>query len=864
METMTLEIDTSKTTPMMAQWAECRRTSPGALLLFRLGDFYEAFYDDAELISRELSLTLTERQGVPMCGVPWHSSDSYIDRLVAAGYRVAIAEQLEDPKKVKGLVRRKVVRTISPGSRVAAASIEEKTHNFFASLSRDEKNYGLALLDSTTATFVVFEASDRKTIFNELARYNPQELLATKRFLDTEHELVADIRLGLNIRIQSEEEWRFESQSAHAALLSHFHLATLDGFGMKGMNPAISAAGALLRHFRDTLLAPLDQVKNIQVHVSHAYMMLDRSTLSNLELTDPIQEGKKEHTLLHLLDKTKTPMGGRLLAEWIRAPLTNVQEIQGRHNAVEDFLHVACAFSLDDHLKKIRDLERLIIRIGSRFASPREYVALRDSLEQLPAIQEALGTCQSEKIKTLSGHIHDLKETASLIRRALRDDPPYRLSDGDLFRENYCPELDELRHIKSGSTKWLADYQNTLRETLGIKTLRVGYTRMFGYYIEVSRAQAEKMPASFSRRQTLVNGERYISEELKQYEEKILSADERIAELEDKLYSDLRDAITPSSDAIIETAQAIAEIDVLRSLAICAEFHSYSRPEISDTKGLTINSGRHPVIEAINPSVAFVPNDTAIDGDAVSLMLITGPNMAGKSTYIRQVALITIMAQIGSFVPATSAHIGIVDKLFSRIGASDDLARGQSTFMVEMAETASILNQATDRSLVLLDEIGRGTSTYDGISIAWAVAEYLLKTPGKKAKTLFATHYYELTDLETQVPGVKNFAVRVAENHDGITFLHKIAPGKADRSYGIHVAQIAGLPASVVERAWQLLHILEEEKIAPPKSQDSPHDTIQMDLFSDQVLNEIRSFDLNGCTPVEAFSRLIQWQKTLK
>jgi len=855
---------------MMAQWAECRRSSPGALLLFRLGDFYEAFHDDAELISKALSLTLTERQGVPMCGVPWHSGDTYIDRLVAAGYRVAIAEQLEDPKKVKGLVKRKVVRTISPGNRVAATSLEEKNHTFFAALATIDKKYGLALLDVTTATCIVFESIDRKSILNELFRRAPKELLATKAFLEEEKELASDIRLGLNIRIQSDEPWRFELSGAHGSLLSHFGLATLDGFGMKGMKPAIAALGALLRHIRDTLLTPIDHIKTVSVHASADHMMLDRSTLANLELVEPVQEGKKEHTLLHLLDKTATPMGGRLLAEWIASPLTCVPDIEARSSAVEAFLALGTvdALGLDDHLRKIRDFERLIIRINTNFASPREYVALRISLEALPSITESLKKCASEKLSTLTGEIGDLKAIAALIAKALRDDCPARLSDGDLFREGYSQELDELRALKSDSTKWLAEYQNQLRETLGIKTLKVGYNRAFGYYIEVSRAQTEKMPDSFSRRQTLVNGERYISRELKEYEEKILSADERISELEAKLFRELREAIIPSSDAIIRTGRAIAEIDVLRSLARVAEYHHYTKPEVSDSKVLSIYGGRHPVIEAINPSIAFVPNDTEIDGDSVSLMLITGPNMAGKSTYIRQVALITIMAQIGSFVPAERAHIGIVDKLFSRIGASDDLARGQSTFMVEMAETASILNQVTDRSLVILDEIGRGTSTYDGISIAWACAEYLLKTPGKKGKTLFATHYYELTDLEAQIPGAKNFAVRVAEDANGITFLHKIAAGKVDRSYGIHVAKIAGLPPSVVARAWQILASLEEEKIAPPKVADLPlechQEPIQLDIFSDSVIEEIRTLDLSGLTPVEAFSRLIQWQKTLQ
>lgn len=871
--------DSLKLTPMMVQWKECKAEAKGALLFFRLGDFYEAFHEDAEIISKEVGVTLTERQGTPMCGVPWHTSEGYIDKLVSKGYRIAIAEQMEDPAQVKGLVKRKVVRIITPGTQVNSSLLQEKEHNFFGAIIKDGDLFGLALIDITTATFLVFECNDRRTLINELYRFQPKELLTSKKFQEKEKELLNEISINLHLRVHVEDEWRFDRINTASTLCNHFNVQTLDGFGLKGMGPAIFAAGVLIQHLRDELLVPLTHITSINPHHLNKNLLLDRATLANLEIVEPLHEGKDTHTLLHLIDETKTPMGARLLREWLQAPLLSVAAIRDRQDAVADSLYFSmqqhvqsCQF--DDTLGRIRDLERLMARIQTGYAGPREYVALRMSLQHLPAIKVFISAFSAPKLLSLQQEIQELGSVVNLIQNALVDNPPLRITDSGLFKRGYHPELDELLIIKQNSHDWLSAYQVRLREETGIKTLKVGFNKMFGYYIEVSRGQAEKMPQTFARRQTLVNGERYISEELKSFEEKILTADERIIALEQELFEKLKVEVSRFHEQIFHTASAIAELDALRALAITAEKRGFQRPIVDDSDLLVIEEGRHPVIEALASTRQFIPNDVSLDSKNATLMLITGPNMAGKSTYIRQVALIVILAQIGSFVPAKQARIGVIDKLFSRIGASDDLARGQSTFMVEMAETGSILNQATNRSLVILDEIGRGTSTYDGISIAWAVAEYLLKTDGKRAKTLFATHYYELTELEAQIPSAVNYTVAVAEKEEGITFLHKIIKGKTDRSYGIHVARIAGLPSTVIDRAKELLKQLEKGKPGNQKqSRQAPSHSEHPDLFSmmakssteeSAVISQCKALDINGITPLQAFATLMEWQKLLR
>jgi DNA mismatch repair protein MutS len=790
---------------MMLQWQECKKKAKGALLLFRLGDFYEAFDNDAEVISKQLDLVLTKRQETPMAGIPAHTCEGYIDKLVAKGFRVAIAEQMEDPKQTKGIVKREIVRIVTPGTLIASHLLSDKSSNFLASVAQVNASYGLAVLDLTTADFRVMEFEEVQELQSELARLRPKEVLASEKMRKN---------LDGDYLIQLREEWAFDHRIAYERLLKHFQVHSLDGFGLKGMSASINAAGALFAYVKDDLNLPLDHIKALSVQQYAHYMALDTATQRHLELIEPLHE--KGATLLSFIDQTVTPMGGRLMKEWLLHPLLSPADIHKRQDRVEELVvQPQTALQLKEHLKEVRDLERLIMRIETGYASPRDLVGLRFSLEPLPAIG-----------KLLNKKFPDLSPIADKIRHAVTETPPLRLSDGGIFKTGYHAELDELRSLKSDSQSWMLNYQTELREKTQIKTLKVGYTQAFGYYIEVSRGQSDKAPDTFQRRQTLVNSERFITPELKEYEHKILTAESRIASLENELFTALRKEIALQAAPIRAVAREIAKADCFASLAEVARKYRYVRPLVDDSDFFSVEEGRHPVIEAALISETFIPNDVLLDDHKNRLLLITGPNMAGKSTYIRQVALIAILAQMGSFVPAKQARIGIIDKLFSRIGASDDLSRGQSTFMVEMTETANILNNATSRSLVILDEIGRGTSTYDGISIAWAVAEYLLTAKGKRAKTLFATHYWELTKLEDEIPGAVNFNVAVHESEKGIVFLRKIVRGGTDKSYGIHVAKLAGLPSSVIKRAEEMLTTLHAQAAEPTLSEEK-----QLELF---------------------------------
>lgn len=802
-----------KTTPMMGQWSACKSAAGNALLLFRMGDFYEAFYDDAVTLARELDLTLTKRQEIPMAGVPHHTCENYIDRLVAKGFRVAIAEQTEDPRKAKGLVKREVVRVVTPGTVINSTLLSDNSNNFIASVAQVGKLFGIAFLDLTTADFRTIELTSEEELLNELCRLQPSEIVLTQRLSDKLQPLLSDMRQSFTFVVTSHNDWRFDHQSAHDFLTTHFGVRSLDGYGLGGMVTAINAAGGLLSYIQDILCLPISHIRGIAPYSTSTYMAIDRSTQRHLELTESLSDRSVRGTLLSILDKTRTPMGARLMRQWIKHPLTDPRAINQRLDAVESFIsHPTALNHLSSSLENVRDLERLIMRVCSGYATPRDLIALKNSYEPIPRIKSSLRGVKdrSSFLKQEDELIEPLPEMIALIQNALNDDPPLRVSDGKVIRDGYHRELDELREISRDSKSWLARYQEQLKESTGIKTLKVGFNKMFGYYIEVSKGQTDKMPESFNRRQTLVNAERYITPELKEYENKVMHAEDKIAAIEAELFADIRSRVASYGQYVQRTAQALAKVDVLHALALTATAHHYVRPIIDDTSVLEIVSGRHPVIEAVHCEEKFVPNDTLLDDSENRMLLITGPNMAGKSTYIRQVALIAIMAHMGSFVPAASARIGIVDKVFSRIGASDDLSRGQSTFMVEMMETANILNNATSRSLVILDEIGRGTSTYDGISIAWSVAEHLLTAENRMAKTLFATHYWELTKLEEKVPGAKNYNVAVHEAEDSIIFLRKIVRGGTDRSYGIHVGRLAGLPAAVIERAKEILVHLEE------------------------------------------------------
>ncbi|MBU6446109.1 MAG: DNA mismatch repair protein MutS [Verrucomicrobia bacterium] len=772
---------------MMSQWQACKTQAKEALLLFRLGDFYEAFYEDAQIISKEIGLTLTARQGLPMCGVPFHTAEGYIDKLIAKGHKIAIAEQTEDPKAAKGLVKREIARIVTPGTVVNSQLLNDKKNNFFVAVMQVGSLFGVAALDLTTTEFKVSEHEKEQSLLDELCRLRPAEMLVSKQF-----ECLKD--LSFHFGFLANEKKALDPSLSADVLKAHFDVHNLDGFGLRNKPAAVTAAGTLLLYLKEELNLSLEHLRSIQLDALST-MAIDRSTMRNLAI---------DTTLIDLLDETYTPMGGRLIRQWLQYPLLSVAQITERQQEVEHYLHHPHAKEAREHLSRIRDLERLMMKISARYATARDVYALGVSLSHLPALKHLL---------QLEG-LFDAGPLAQKILSSLNDSPPLRIGEGDVFKDGYNTELDQLRLLCKDSMTWMANYQIHLREQTGIKTLKVGYTKAFGYYIEVSRAQSEKIPASFIRRQTLVNAERFITQELKEFEHQVLTAEERSKALEIELFEQLRAEIAGFAPAVHGAAKEIAKRDVLLALAKVAVQHQWVRPVVDESDVLEIVEGRHPVIERAIGRALFIPNDTHLHPEQ-QLMLITGPNMAGKSTYIRQVALIVILAQAGSFVPARSARIGLVDKVFSRIGASDDLARGQSTFMVEMTETANILNNATSRSLVLLDEIGRGTSTYDGISIAWAVAEYLLTTHRKMAKTLFATHYWELTRLENEFRHAANFQTAVEETASGIVFLRKIVRGGTDKSYGIHVAKLAGLPPKVIQRAEAMLKELEKK----PESQ---------------------------------------------
>jgi DNA mismatch repair protein MutS len=815
------------TTPMMSQWQSCKEEAKDALLLFRLGDFYEAFYEDARILSKEIGLTLTARQNIPMCGVPFHTAESYIDKLIAKGYKVAVAEQTENPKEAKGLVKREVVRIITPGTVISSQLLSDKKNNFFASIVHTGQLYGLAVIDLTTTEFRVNEYEKEQGLIDELCRLKPKELLVSKPF-DFLKEL------SFHFGFIANERKALDAHLSMNVLTAHFDVQNLNEFHLQRKTAAIIAAGSLLLYLKEELNLNLDPIQSIQMNTKET-LSIDRSTMRNLDI---------DTSLIDLIDETSTPMGGRLIRQWIQNPLLSCTEIGARQECVEGYMRQAnVAKEAREILSKVRDLERLMMKVSAGYATPRDVYALGLSLSYLPQIKELLG---------LSA-LFDAAPLAQKILLSLNDSPPLRVGEGEIFKDGYKQELDELRSSGKDSMSWMARYQVLLREETGIKTLKVGYTKAFGYYIETSRAQSEKIPPHFIRRQTLVNGERFITEELKEFEHRVLTAEERSKALESQFFEALRSEIALSARFVHSAAKIIAEHDVFLSLAKVASWYGWTRPIVDESDSLEIVEGRHPVIEKAIGKASFIPNDTFLNPET-QLMLITGPNMAGKSTYIRQVALLVILAQIGSFVPAKSARIGIVDKVFSRIGASDDLARGQSTFMVEMSETAGILNNATHRSLVLLDEIGRGTSTYDGISIAWAVAEYLLTTHKKTAKTLFATHYWELTRLENEFPHAANFQTAVEETTAGIVFLRKIVKGGTDKSYGIHVAKLAGLPQKAIKRAEEMLKELE-------KKPDS-----QLPLFistpqEHPVLEVLRKIDLLNITPLQAHHALCELKK---
>ncbi len=879
--------------PMMQIYLETKEQYKDCILFYRLGDFYEMFFDDAVLVSKELELTLTGKdcgleERAPMCGVPFHAAEVYINKLVSKGYKVAIGEQVEDPKQAKGLVKREVVKVVTPGTNFNATALDETRNNYLMSVFYTEDFYGISVADITTGDYYVTEVDSERTLCDEINKFSPTEIICNDAFFVSGVD-VMDIKNRLGISVFALESWYFDDDNAAKTLMEHFKVANLSGLGIIDYKAGIVAAGALLRYFIDTQKSSLSHITSITPYSTGKYMIIDTSTRRNLELTETLREKQKRGSLLWILDKTKTAMGARLLRSYIEQPLIDKGEITARQKAVEALnKSLISRDELREYLNPIYDLERLIGRISYRSATPRDLIAFKNSLQMLPYIKAIVKEFdKSQLLLDIYNDIDELTDLCELIEDAITPEPPIAIKDGGLIKEGYNSEVDKLRNAKTEGKNWLAELELKERERTGIKTLKIKYNKVFGYCIEITNAYKNQfeVPADYTRKQTLVNAERYITPELKELEDVILGAEDKLFSLEYDLFTELRETISAEVLRIQKTAKAIAKIDVFTSLAYVAEKNDFVKPSINEKGVIDIKDGRHPVVEKMIVNDMFVANDTYLDNNNSRVSIITGPNMAGKSTYMRQTALIVLMAQIGSFVPAKSADICICDRIFTRVGASDDLASGQSTFMVEMTEVANILRNATAKSLLILDEIGRGTSTFDGLSIAWSVIEHISNTKILGAKTLFATHYHELTELEGTIAGVNNYCIAVKEQGDDIVFLRKIIKGGADKSYGIQVAKLAGVPDSVIIRAKELLCQLIEADISSKareiaenaaninnkkKTQEKLDevDLTQMSLFvttkDDDILEELRNIDISNLTPMEAMNTLYKLQNKLK
>lgn len=802
---------------MMRQYHEIKVRHPEALLFFRLGDFYEMFYDDAVLASRELEITLTSRNSdgtgkpIPMCGVPAHSVKTYLARLISKGHRVAICEQVEDARFTKGIVRREVTRVVTPGTLVEDGALDSKQNNFIASLFEDKGRVGASFLDLSTGEFLVTEFSGDTAwpqMQEEFQYFRPRELvLPESDQAQLEARVPESLRSSLLRTAQS--DWVFNLDYSRRVLIEHFKVATLEGFGINGQEAAVCAGGALLNYVKQTQKSAVNHVTEVRLSQPSRYLQLDESTVRNLELLQGL-DGNRKWTLLTTLDFTQTAMGARLLRSWILRPSLDLQEIEDRLDGVEELLGAQVGMDrLSELLESIQDLERLLSRVTLETAHGRDLLALRESLGRLPGLQQLL---QGYRSPLLSVEIDPLQDVTDLLGRAIADDPPVTLNEGGMIRPGFHKELDQLREIASSGKSFIAQLESQEREKTGISSLKVRYNKVFGYFIEVTKSHLDEVPAHYVRKQTLVGCERFVTPQLKDYEDKVLSAEERIFSLEKALFVEVRGQVGEQAARIQRTAQLIARLDTLLSLAEVARKYRYVRPRLDDTGELKIRAGRHPVVE-LQSRQPFIPNDLYCNTEGDQLLILTGPNMGGKSTYLRQNALLVILAQLGSFVPAEEARIGLVDRIFTRVGASDNLAQGRSTFMVEMVETAKILHTATRRSLILLDEVGRGTATFDGLSLAWSIAEYLLQESPRRARTLFATHYQELTKLDSLYPGVKNYCMTLKKSGQDIVFLHRVSPGVVSKSYGIEVARLAGLPGPVIERAHQILSRLERKEL---------------------------------------------------
>jgi len=848
----------SKLTPLRSQYLEIKRQHPDAIVFFRLGDFYETFDDDAKVASRELDIVLTSRPvskgvRVPMAGIPHHAVENYLSRLIDKGYHVAICEQVSDEPE-DGLVRREVVRVVTPGTIVEPGLLRHHNNNYLAAAFYQDNRAGIAYVDISTGEFAATEISGKdiqNQIRSEFFRLHPSEILWADSLPEPD---------SLPGHLSIYESWHFELGRCTENLEEHFGVATLDGFGLRGKPMAVRAAGAVLAYLEDTQRQSLKLLNDLSAYSLDEFMVLDAETRRNLELTETIRTGKAQGSLLGILDLTLTPMGGRLIHQWVSKPLLDVAQIQKRLDAVSFFyqgglLRAEARQALQD----FDDLERLTNRVISGHALPRDLVAIRENLTRLPAMKKALPE-EEAAIADISGKLHLCKDQLALLNAAIQDTPPATLANIGIIRKGFSAELDHILDSSQNAREWIAGLEKFEKQRTGIKFLKVGYNKVYGYYIEVTKSNTDLVPEEYIRKQTLVNAERYITPELKEYETLVLNAEEQIHEIEGRVFAQVCEELAQGSQDLLETARGLAELDAYLSLAETAAVNGYHRPEVVNEKCLEIIDGRHPVVEKLRTSERFVPNDAVMDPEEI-IRIITGPNMSGKSTFLRQVALIVLMAQMGSFVPAESAKIGLVDRIFTRIGAQDEIHAGQSTFMVEMIEAANILHNATSRSLLILDEIGRGTSTYDGVSIAWAMVEYIHSHPDLKAYTLFATHYHELTQLADMLPGVRNYNVAVSESDGKVVFLHKIVPGGADRSYGIHVAQIAGLPRPVIQRADEILKQLEDSSGTTLERKEA--DKQQLTLFPENnpLLEAFKDLDINSLTPIEALNLLYDWKR---
>ncbi len=838
----------------MKQYHDMKERYPNSVIFFRMGDFYEMFYDDAKLASDELGITLTTRgtkAKIPLAGIPYHSVESYLYKLVKNGHTVAICEQMEDPKYAKGVVKRDVVRVVTPGTIFDDNALDQKNNNYLLSIVFRNSRYGLALVDISTNDFLVSEVDDIYKLITEISRFKPAEIISPDNLFE-DAKFLEKIKSTIDTKINIAQS--FDDDIAYNKLTEHFNTHNLEGFGCEHLNLAICAAASVLDYLKKTQKSDLSSINSLSTFFQTDYMVLDLTSQRNLELISNVRDSSKEGTLLKHMDRTKTPMGSRLIRRWLQTPLLNIFDIKGRQNAVEEiFESIFLQKDLEDLLKKVLDMERLLSKLSFMSANGKTLIALKNSLEIIPKIKELISKSKSEYLKYIFENLDPLDEIVDLVEKSICSDPPHSVREGRIIKSGYNSKLDGIKNSISDAKQWIANLEGKERKRLGIKSLKVGFNKVFGYYIEVTKKNTHLVPDEYVRKQTLTNAERYITPDLKEYESRVLNAQEHINKLEYNIFMEICNKILERSSKIQNNAKLVAELDVYLSFAKVSKENDYVKPKINESDYILVKEGRHPVVEKI-VDTKFVENDTYLDSKDNQIMILTGPNMSGKSTYIRQVALFSILAQIGSFVPAKEADLCIIDRIFTRVGAHDDLTQGQSTFMVETQETANILNNATKKSLVILDEIGRGTSTFDGLSIAWAVTEYLSDLG---AKTLFATHYHQLNELSAILDGVKNYKVEVKEEGEDVTFLHKIVEGGTDKSYGIHVAKLAGMPNKVIKRSREVLNKIGDEHVVDTKSLRRKKHYIQMTLPMDNpIVSKIKNLNLDELKPIDALNIL--------